>query len=340
MGVSMKKILSVALLASTLIAAPAMAGAIITNGTIGLGVDNAGQLNINSTIRSAGIGGGTSGTFSYGLRDIATNFEATAQGCLCEGWGAAVAGTGTTVYANNASGTSATLVSFASTASTATSIVKSVGAGALTVTHVYAPSASSLLYQVEVTITNTSGADFAGATLYRRVMDWDIEPTFFNEYSTIKGGAGAANVLFTSNNGFANSNPFVAGGSIAGVTGDFTDVGPRDQGALFDFTFGALKAGESQKLTVFYGAAPTEASGLAALGLVGAEVYSFGQAADDINGGAAGRRTFIFGFKGVGGTVIPGGVPESSTWMMMIAGFGIAGMSLRSRRRKSAVSMA
>ena len=284
--------------------------------------------------RSAG------GTFNYGLRDIGTNWEATAQGCLCEGWGAAIAGTGTTVYANNASGTSATVISFASTASTATSIVSSVGGAALTVSHVYAPSASALLYQVEVTITNTSGADFTGATLYRRVMDWDIEPTQFSEYSTIQGGVGAANVLFTSNNGFADSNPFVAGGSIGGVTGDFVDSGPRDHGALFDFTFGALKAGESQKLTVFYGAAPTEAAALGALGLVGAEVYSFGQSSRDRLGGTDGLRTFIFGFKGVGGTVVPGAVPESSTWMMMIAGFGIAGLSLRGRRRNAVASIA
>lgn len=329
----MKKFFSAALLASTFVAAPAMASAIITNGTIGLGVDDEGQLNIGSSNRSAG------GTFSYGLRDIATNWEATAQGCLCEGWGAAVAGTATTVFANNSRGTSATLVSFASTASTATSIVTSVGGGALTVSHVYAPSASALLYQVEVTMTNTSGADFTSATLYRRVMDWDIEPTPFNEYSTIQGGAGATNVLFTSNDGFANSNPLLGPSSI-GATGDFVDSGPRDHGALFDFTFGALKAGESQKLTVFYGAAPTEASALAALGLVGAEVYSFGQSSRDRLGGAPGLRTFIFGFKGVGGTVVPGAVPESSTWMMMIAGFGIAGMSLRSRRRNAVASLA
>ena len=148
----MKKFFNAVLLASTFVAAPAMASAIITNGTIGLGVDDEGQLNIGSTNRSAG------GTFNYGLRDIGTNWEATAQGCLCEGWGAAIAGTGTTVYANNASGTSATVISFASTASTATSIVSSVGGAALTVSHVYAPSASALLYQVEVTITNTSGA--------------------------------------------------------------------------------------------------------------------------------------------------------------------------------------
>lgn len=327
----MKKLFSALLLASTFVAAPAMASAIITNGTIGLGVDDEGQLNIGSSIRSAG------GTLNYGLRDIATGLEATAQGCLCEGWGAATVG-GATVYANNASATAANVVSFASTASTATSVVNSLGGGALTVSHVYAPSASALLYQVEVTITNTSGADFTGATLYRRVMDWDIEPTPFNEYSTIQGGVGAANVLFTSNNGFANSNPFA--GPSGGVTGDFVDSGPQDHGALFDFTFGALKAGESQKLTVFYGAAPTEKSALAALGLVGAEVYSFGQAADDQFGGTAGRRTFIFGFKGVGGTVIPGAVPESSTWMMMIAGFGIAGMSLRGRRRNAIASLA
>ena len=37
---------------------------------------------------------------------------------------------------------------------------------------------------------------------------------------------------------------------------------------------------------------------------------------------------------------IGGAVPEASTWMMMIAGFGIAGMSLRGRRRNAVASLA
>jgi PEP-CTERM motif len=39
-----------------------------------------------------------------------------------------------------------------------------------------------------------------------------------------------------------------------------------------------------------------------------------------------------------GGRLVQNAVPESATWMMMIAGFGLAGMALRYRRRKLSVS--
>ena len=328
----MRKILLLAATAALLIPAAANAGAVISNGTIGLGVDNAGQLNVNSAIRSDGRGGGVGGTFNYGLRDIATGREGTAQGCLCEGWGAAVAATGRTIFANNSRGSSFAATSFVNTATTATTVTSG---GGLEVTHAFHPSATPLLYQVDVTITNTSGADFTGATLYRRTMDWDIEPTAFNEFSTIQGGAAAANVLKTTDNGFCSSNALTACNQIlAGGTGDFIDLGPTDHGANFDFSFSALKAGASQKLTIFYGAAPTEAAGLAALGAVGAEAYSVGQASTDKTGGRA--TTFIFGFKGVGGTVLPGGVPEPTSWALMIMGFGFAGAAIRRRRLQTA----
>jgi hypothetical protein len=42
----------------------------------------------------------------------------------------------------------------------------------------------------------------------------------------------------------------------------------------------------------------------------------------------------------VDGNPILSGVPESSTWMMMIAGFGLAGGAMRYRRRKTSVSFA
>jgi hypothetical protein len=45
---------------------------------------------------------------------------------------------------------------------------------------------------------------------------------------------------------------------------------------------------------------------------------------------------YLDGFGAV--TPPPGGVPESSTWTMMIAGFGLAGAAMRYRRRKTAVS--
>jgi hypothetical protein len=39
-----------------------------------------------------------------------------------------------------------------------------------------------------------------------------------------------------------------------------------------------------------------------------------------------------------GGRLVQNAVPESATWMMMIAGFGVAGMALRYRRRTLSVS--
>ena len=320
----MKKFFSSMLLGSALIAVPASA-AVITNGTIQLGVGSFGQLN------DAGIG----------LKDLRTSHESIAPGCECEGWGAANAANGTTGYANNSLGTSNVVTSsFTNTASTATAVVDIAGATSMQVTHTFAPSASSDLYEALVTIKNTSATAITDLR-YRRVMDWDIEPTAFNELVTIQG-VGATALLFSSDNGFASGDALSARGSILGGTTNvnFVDSGPTDHGALFDFGFGTLAAGDTKTFKIFYGASLTEAGALTALGTVGAELYSLGQSRDDATGGRRGYSTFIFGFKGVGGTVIPGAVPESSTWMMMIVGFGAAGSALRLRRRNAVASLA
>nr|RNJ65358.1 MAG: PTPA-CTERM sorting domain-containing protein [Leptolyngbya sp. IPPAS B-1204] len=275
--------------------AEARAAAIIDNGTIQLGVDDFGQLNIPGPPSAVG-------TPSVGLRFLPTNNEATAAGCLCEGWGVADSISSVAAWANNNSG-SANLIlkSFSSTTDSATSIVANT-TGIFEVTHKYIPdSRTPYLYRAEVTIKNTGSN--AVDLRYRRVMDWDIEPTPFSEFSTIQGTAGASNVLFASNNGFAGSNP-LEGSSSLGATGDFTDVGPFDHGALFDFGFGLLEAGKSFSFDIFYGAAPTETLALSALAAVGAEVYSFGQPAGGAESGEP--NTFIFAFKGVGGSpVVP-----------------------------------
>ncbi len=309
------------------LALPSIAGAqaVIDNGTIQLGVRSLGDLN------TAGVG----------MKDLRTGFEATYPGCTCEGWGVAVAGTGITGYANSAIGTSGlNLVSFASTASTATSTV-ALSAAPLQVTHAYTPSKVADLYRVDVTITNTGTAATSGDVLYRRVMDWDIEPTAFYEYSTIQGTTGAKNILYTSDNGFASSDPFGDRGAlVAGAEGDFVDAGPYDHGALFDFSFSPLGAGASQSFSIYFGASKDESSALAALGAVGAEMYSFGQSGLDKDGGMAGYATFIMGFKGVGGTSMAGAVPEPATWAMMILGMGGIGGGLRRRRAVATLATA
>lgn len=329
-------LLSAAALTCASVSTSASASAVISNGNISLGVLDLGNLGVDAPRPKGGAG--------VGVYDNRNGLEATYDGCICEGWGVADAGNGTAGFANVSSGTGGVaLSSFASTASTATSIVDIAGASSMQVTHLYQPSASADLFEALVTITNT-GAGAISDLRYRRAMDWDIEPTPFSEFVTI-GGVGASALLYSSDNGFASSDPLTAAGSILGgtVNVNFVDSGPGDHGAVFDFGFGSLAPGASKSFSIFYGASLSEAAAFAALGAVGAEVYSLGQSRDDINGGTSGYSTFIFGFKGVGGTpVVPGGgaVPEPSTWMMLIAGFGLVGAAMRRRDKAARVRFA
>ncbi|WP_020559982.1 cadherin-like domain-containing protein [Thiofilum flexile] len=287
-------------------AAAATAGtdyAIISNGTIQLGVNNTGNLNVPGAV-SAG------GTPYVGLRYVPTNNDSTSPGCLCEGWGVADKVSGVTGYANQDAGTDGlTVESFTSTGTTATSVV-TIGS-TFRVTHEYSPtSLTPNLYEVKVTIENISASEVE--VLYRRNMDWDVEPTAFNEYVTVKTNK-LPNVVFTSNNGFASSNP-LAGPSDIGYTGEFTDAGPADYGALFDFNFGKLAASQSKTFTIYYGATPDETSALVALDTVDAvQTYSLGQPSSSLPTDGT-PNTFIFAFKNVGGIVDTDGDALPDEW--------------------------
>jgi hypothetical protein len=130
-------------------------------------------------------------------------------------------------------------------------------------------------------------------------MDWDIEPTAFNEYSTIDTGT-ATEIVFSSNDGFAGSDPLGLPSDL-GSTGNFVDAGPADHGALFDFDFGALASGATKSFTTFYGAAGTETGAAAALAAVGAEAYSLGQPSTEDGPTLGTPNTFVFAFDRVGG---------------------------------------
>lgn len=316
------------------VAAPSHAAAVITNGTVTLGVDDLGQLNVPGAPSSGG-------TTYVGLRYNATGSEATAPGCLCEGWGVGLVSSGISGYANNSAGTSGlSLVSFASTATTATSITR-VGSS-LEITHFYHPSSNANLYQVDVSIKNISGSTITGGDLvYRRVMDWDVEPTPFDEYVTINGVplalglANGNNIRGTGDNGFASSDP-LSGDSrslYCAQDANFADCGPSDHGALFDFEFESLVDGATRVFTTFYGAAGNESDALSALTSVGAGLYSLGQTRTDPTGGTP--NTFIFGFGSDGGVLTPPrNVPEPGS--MALLGLGFAGLAAFRRKQKRA----
>lgn len=325
----------------------ASASAIISNGTIEMGVNDLGDLNVPFDGDPLGIG-------YMGLRYIPTGAASTEPGCTCEGWGVALVSSGQAGYANTSVGTGGlTQVSFTSSATSATSVVNvDTGSGAiLQVTHDYHPiAATSNLYAVDVTIQNLSGSAIAaGDLVYRRVMDWDIYPTPFAEDVTIQGvpstlgfvaSGGTTNVLQTDNNGFNSSNP-LSFTSYGQHNVNFTDVGPADHGALFDFDFGALAAGASLSFTTYYGATGTEADADAVRALVGMNLYSYGQPSTPDGPTLGEPNTFIFGFgTSSTGVLTPppttAPVPEPETYAMLLAGIGILGAVARRKKQHTA----
>ena len=287
----------------------ASGGAIISSGTVMLGLNPEGHLIVPGEVLSSG----KFGTVDVGLRylDIGgVQWESLATGCLCEGWGVADAATGVTGHAaRDWDGVqNVTVVRFAhdSASGTALSVVR-VG-DVFEVSHAFRP-AGDHLYEIGVTITNISAEPVADLR-YTRGMDWDVPPNTFSEYVTIQGTARSPAVLHASDDSFASVDPLTRFSQVW-FTGDAIDQGPGDHGAHFDFGFGALAPGGSHRFRLFYGAAPDEPAALAALAEVSAEVYSLGQS--NWNGttdptdpmgapeGAYGRETgqpvtFMFGY--------------------------------------------
>lgn len=295
------------------LAGTAHAGALIDNGTIRLGVNDTGELNFSKE-----------GIFA-GVMYLPTGNDGTRAGCPCEGWGAgngsAAEGGVFSGFANRDRGgpNNVDAVSFTSDASSATSVTSIDDK--LQVTQRFAPAPETPnLYEVKVTLKNI-GAERLGDVRYTRLMDWDIEPTAFREFVTIRRGTPPPKaLLFSNNNGFLKGDPFEARTPTGSFTADqvsnidFTDLGPDDHGALFDFGFGALDPGQETTFRIYYGAAADAAAADLVVSRAALELYSEGKPSTGGGGGGVDERaatpptgapnTFIFGFRAVGGRPI------------------------------------
>jgi hypothetical protein len=317
----------------------AQAGTVIYNtgsaatATVALGVNDDGSLNTGSGLTANGGAGGSLG-LAYKFAD-GRFYDGTSPGCLCEGWGVSVNGT-TSGFANVSTDGGANNLTFGGpTSVTSTSVTTTAALTSLrglTVEQAYTvSSATSALFKNTVTIKNTTGATVNNVK-YVRVMDWDIPPTEFNEYVTIKGTATTTALEKSHDNGFNTANPLADFGArdVSTVDTDFADNGIDDHGAYFRFNFGSLDDGESITFNIFYGATGTEASAIAAIAAESIELYSLGQSrGGELTGSPA---TYIFGFSGVGGVPVEG-VPEPGS--LALVGLALAGLGMSRRGRKA-----
>ena len=300
---------------------PDTGGATVDNGVVQIGVNNGGHID-------RFVDG-------VGLRPLGGP-DALSPGCFCEGWGVAsngVVGGVITGFANQFGGTAGIEVdSFASTADSAVSIVNlpTLAAPVITVEHDYHPSADTdKLYEVTVTITNES-PDPLGDILYRRVMDWDIPPTEFDEFITIQGTGTTSKLIASGDNGFMVSDPLSLAGTPGGYElnagtflADFEDNGPDDHGSVFDFNFGTLASGESVSFNIYYGVAENEIDAEAALAAIGAELFSIGQSSTTDGPTLGTPWTFMWAFEGVGGVpqfAVGGEILSIDTTSLILAG--------------------
>jgi hypothetical protein len=206
---------------------------------------------------------------------------------------------------------------FGSTATTATSQIDLVDLP-IRVSHAYGPSLAPNAFQGNISITNT-GTDKVADVVYRRVMDWDVPPTEFNEFVSHFGveenlESAGGNVRFASNNGFATSDPRSYPYEIfpyGTIDSNFFQKGPSDHGSVFDFAFGDLDPGQSRTFNIFYGAGANLSEAESTIAILNPDVWSFGQSSTYYYSGIPNddSPTFLFAFGGVGG-VEPGTTPD------------------------------
>jgi type IV pilus assembly protein PilY1 len=316
--------------------------AVITlpGGQVSLGVALNGELGAGALPANANVPGNAGNLAGevYGIYLASQNADGITPGCFCEGWGASANGVVGYSANSNASPSevNVTNVSLTSTPTTATTVTKLTSVPTFQITQAFAPAAGAptALFQNTVTLTNTGSTTLTDVR-YARAMDWDINPTEFNEIVTIQGLPASA-LSYSGNDGFCIPNPITPweqystspcqsistpDGQVT-TNANFVKAGPADQGSFFAFKFGNLAPGASTSFIIYYGAASNETGAMAALTGVKAGLYALGYS--NIGGVAnVNSGVWIFAFNGVGGSAPTGGggsagVPALSQWGLIL----------------------
>ena len=336
--------------------------AIIYNSTtvaeqqIALGIRKEGQMgaqrgNIAVNAGYTGIAFKFDGSYS---QDYKSGWrDATTPGCLCEGWGAGFidrVGMRSHGRANQSVGGvhNIEVKSFVSDETSITSTVwikDSVGQAVLEVTHRFGPAAKvpGALFQALVTMTNISG-DTLKDVRYNRTLDWDIPPTEFNEYVSIKGAAASVaspdtpKILYSGDNGFMRPDPFNSSWNYGSyLNADVNRGGPTDHGYTATFSLGELLCGEAHTFMIYYGAAADRPTMEAAFATEDIPLYSIGESSTRYSSHSS--VSYGFGFKGVSGSafapslptktaILPGGIETDESVVQTYAPPAIIGNSL------------
>lgn len=261
---------------------PCFPNACIDNGTVRLGVNDDGSLVTFDRDAEELVG----------LQQTSTGNDALREGDPFEGWGVADLAAGVGGSAVSGSEQNVTVESFDVSPSTATSVVLVGDPGAPTfrVTHAFAPSLlDPNVYVIRVRIENLTTGTLQDVR-YRRVMDWDVEPTAFSEIVDVVDRD--LEVVETRDSGFNAADPRTP--NALGTTGDRDGSAPGDLGATFDLDLGSIASGDFVEFFLFYGVAPTEAGALESLDGVSADSYSTARPSSGSDGSPG---TFFFGFE-------------------------------------------
>ncbi|MGH2548757.1 MAG: hypothetical protein ACRDHN_05175, partial [Thermomicrobiales bacterium] len=180
---------------------------VIDNGVMALGVRPLGSLNVNSQVPS------NTGEDMFGLRLLNGQYDAISPGSPAEGWGVADGASEVSGWANRddedpgEGQENAHVVSYTNDSEEATSVSEiwdGEEAPYARITHEFSPSSvSEYLYEIDTTIEPLQLAGMTDAR-YRRLVDWDIEPTEYNEIvSTVVGNS--PNLAAVTDDGFSST---------------------------------------------------------------------------------------------------------------------------------------